>query len=59
MTIGKPIWLICSSIKVKITNFNYILTVIDCFSKYALCVPLKDKTGKETINAFMALFKNI
>ena len=39
-------------------NFNYILTVIDCFSKYAWCIPLKDKTGKEIINTFIGLFKN-
>ena len=25
-------------------NFNYILTVIDCFSKYAWRTPLKDQT---------------
>lgn len=36
---------------------NYILTVIDCFSKYAWCVPLKDKTGAEIINAFIHIFK--
>lgn len=39
-------------------NFNYILTVIDCFSKYAWCIPLKNKMGKEIINAFTDLFKN-
>ena len=38
-------------------NFNYILTVIDCFSKYAWCIPLKNKMGREIIDAFTDLFK--
>ena len=58
MTSDKEIWLICSSIKEKNNNFNYILTVIDCLSKYAWCIPSKDKTGNEIINAFTHLFKN-
>ena len=39
-------------------KFNYILTVIDCFSKYASCIPLKCKMGTEIINGFTSLFKN-
>ncbi len=36
---------------------NYILTVIDCFSKYAFVMPIKTKTGKNIRNAFEALFR--
>ena len=33
-------------------GFRYILNVIDCFSKYAWSVPLKDKTSKTVLHAF-------
>lgn len=33
-------------------NFRYILTVIDCFSRVAWAVPLKDKTGNTLVQAF-------
>ena len=36
---------------------NYILTVIDCFSKFAWAVPIKKKTGNEITLAFEKLFK--
>ena len=39
-------------------NFNYILTAIDCFSKYAFAVPLKNKTGNELVKALKKIFKN-
>jgi hypothetical protein len=32
-------------------NYRYILTVVDIFSKYAWCVPLKSKTGKDVTHA--------
>ena len=38
-------------------GYNYILTVIDVFSKYAWAVPIKRKTGEEVSNAFKILFK--
>jgi len=38
-------------------GFRYILTVIDCFSKYAWVIPLKTKTGKECMEAFKVIFK--
>ena len=42
----------------KINNgYNYLLTVIDCFSKYAWTEPLKTKTGVETASAFQMIFK--
>ena len=33
-------------------GYRYILNVIDCFSKYAWSVPLKDKKGQTVLNAF-------
>jgi len=32
--------------------FRYLLTVIDVLSKFALGIPLKDKTGQTTLDAF-------
>lgn len=37
-------------------GFKYILAVIDCFSKFAWCIPIKRKTPKEVINAFNEIF---
>jgi transposase InsO family protein len=39
-------------------NYKYILTVIDVFSKYSFCVPLKTKTGVEITEAFQKIFKD-
>ena len=33
-------------------GFRYILNVLDCFSKYAWSVPLKDKKGETVLDAF-------
>ena len=33
-------------------GFKYMLNVIDVFSKYAWSIPMKDKTGKTTLEAF-------
>ena len=38
-------------------GFNYILTVIDVFSKFGWAIPLKVKTGKQMIELFQQLFK--
>ena len=38
-------------------NYKYILTVIDFFSKYSWCYPLKTKKSKEIINSFNDIFK--
>lgn len=35
---------------------KYILAVIDCFSKYAWCVPIKRKTPDEIIRGFNVIF---
>ena len=37
-------------------GYNFLLTVIDNFSKYAWAIPLKNKTGTETTKAFKTLF---
>ena len=39
-------------------NTNYILTVIDVFSKFAWAFPIKRKTGDEISSAFSELFKS-
>ena len=33
-------------------GFNYILTVIDVFSKFGWAIPLKIETGKQMIELF-------
>ena len=38
-------------------NYKYILTVIDSFSKYSWCYPLKNKNSNEIINCFKDIFK--
>jgi len=43
--------------KTQNKNINYILTVIDVFSKYAWAIPIKNKTGYEVAQAFQTIFK--
>ena len=38
-------------------GFKYILTVIDCFSKYAFAIPIKNKTGIEVKRGLEKVFK--
>ena len=38
-------------------NYKYILTIIDFFSKYSWCYPLKTKKSGEIINSFKDIFK--
>ena len=38
-------------------NYKYILKVIDFFSKYSWCHPLKTKKSEEIINSFKDIFK--
>ena len=38
-------------------NYKYVLTVIDFFSKYSWCYPLKNKNYSEIINSFKDIFK--
>lgn len=37
-------------------GFKYLLTVIDCFSKYAFAVPVTDKTGNSVSVAMESIF---
>jgi hypothetical protein len=39
-------------------GFRYMLNVIDVFSKYAWSIPMKDKTGITTLNAFKEIAKS-
>ena len=38
-------------------DYRYILTVIDCFTRYAWAIPLKNKTGVTITEAFKTIFK--
>src|ERR1700755_1427738 len=38
-------------------NINYILTIIDIFSKYVWAIPIKQKTGNDISKAFEYIFK--
>ena len=38
-------------------RFRFLLCVIDIFGKYAWVIPLKDKKGISTVNAFQKIFK--
>jgi hypothetical protein len=38
-------------------GYNYIMTVVDCFSKYAWALPLKSKHGVEIVTALKKIFK--
>jgi hypothetical protein len=38
-------------------GYNYLLTVIDCFSKYAWGKPIRNKTAEEIIKSFDEIFK--
>ena len=38
-------------------GFNFLLLVIDIFSKYGWIVPLKDKKGKTVANALKTIFE--
>ena len=39
-------------------NYRYILTVIDCFSRYAFAIPILNKNGQSITNALKIVFKN-
>lgn len=40
-------------------NYKYILTMINCFSKYAYAIPLKTKTGKEVAKVLESIFSQV
>lgn len=39
-------------------GFNYILTVIDCFTRKAWAIPLKSKSGKDVLEGIQIVFKD-
>lgn len=39
-------------------GFKYILTMINCFTKYAFAVPLKDKSGPEIVRAITPIVES-
>lgn len=39
-------------------GYKFILVVIDCFSKFVWCIPVKTKTKTEIYNAMNTIFKN-
>ena len=39
-------------------GYNYLLNVIDIFSKYSWSIPLKTKTGLDVTNAFETILTN-
>jgi hypothetical protein len=41
----------------KIVIINYLLTVIDCFSKKAWAEPIKFKRASDTFEAFKKIFE--
>lgn len=55
------VWSIDLADMQNISTYNYkkryILAIIDNFSRYAWCVPIKDKTSESVINAFETVFK--
>jgi hypothetical protein len=46
-----------SKIKDENENNKFLLTVIDCFSKYAWAVPIKNKQGSTVLEAFKKILK--
>ena len=39
-------------------GYKFMLNIIDCFTRYAWCVPLKDKTAKSVLFAFKQVVDN-
>lgn len=40
-------------------GFRYVLTIIDCFSRFALAIPIKRKTGENVAQAFRKAFESM
>ena len=36
-------------------GYRYILNIVDCFSRYAWSIPLKDKKAETVLNAFKTI----
>ena len=41
------------------SGYSYILVVVDCFSKYLWCLPMKSKNGKETAESLRIIFSKM
>ena len=39
-------------------GFKYILCVVDCYTRFAFCVPLKNKNANSIVNAFEYIIDN-
>jgi IS30 family transposase len=39
-------------------GYNYILVIVDVYSRYCWAIPLKNKTGKDVSNAIENIIKN-
>ena len=48
-------WIHKSSLSKYNNNYNFILTVIDIFTKYAWAIPLKNKSGLSITNGFKTI----
>ena len=46
------------STSTKNKNYKWILSVIDCFSKFAWAIPLKNKSGPEVAEALKKIFNS-
>ena len=42
----------------KRIRYNYMLVIIDCFSKFCLCFMIKQKTPEQLINCYEQLFND-
>ena len=48
-----------SKLKRDNTGYTFVLTVIDCFSRFALALPLKRKSGEEVATALEKAFDSM
>ena len=55
MISGKQIWWISVLWHVFNKGYNFLLTCIDVFSKFAWVVPLKNKSGESLVNGFQSI----
>ena len=43
----------------SVIRYNYVLVIIDCFTKYCWCFMIKQKNPEEIINCYESLFKTV
>jgi hypothetical protein len=44
-----------SNMKKPNNNITFLLIIIDIYSRYAICIPLKNKSGNEVVGAFKSI----